>query len=142
MGRVTMMRRALGLLGVFIILLLGGKMPVEAQPAKVVPKGKITLAWHTNMASKWLDPQQHDGTATTDNFLNALHDGLIKNSGTQKFDHLALAEKYEFAEDGKSCTFVLRSGLKFHDGSPLTPQDIKWSYDHYRGAWKDVLSKK
>src|SRR5882724_12280557 len=74
------MRRALGLLGVFIILFLGGKMPVEAQPAKVVPKGKITLAWHTNMASKWLDPQEHDGTATTDNFLNALHDALIKNS--------------------------------------------------------------
>ena len=44
-----MMRRALGLLGVFIILLLGGKMPVEAQPAKVVPKGKITLAWPSVM---------------------------------------------------------------------------------------------
>jgi len=108
----------------------------------VVPQGKMTLAWHTNIAARWLDPQQHDGTATPDNFINALHDGLIKNSGTQKFDRLALAENYQFAEDGKSCTFALRSGLKFHDGSPVTPQDVKWSYEHYRGAWKDVLQKK
>jgi peptide/nickel transport system substrate-binding protein len=102
----------------------------------------IVLAWHTNIAARWLDPQQHDGTATPDNFLNALHDGLIKNSGTQKFDHLALAERYEFAEDAKSCTFVLRSGLKFHDGSPVSPQDVKWSFEHYRGAWKGVLAKR
>src|ERR1044071_2355613 len=74
----------------------------------VQPKGRMTLAWHTNIASRWLDPQQHDGTATPDNFMNALHDGMIKNSGTQRFDHLALAEKYEFAEDAESCTFTLR----------------------------------
>jgi peptide/nickel transport system substrate-binding protein len=108
----------------------------------VAPSGKMVLAWHTNIAARWLDPQQHDGTATPDNFLNAVHDGLIKNSGTQKFDHLALAESYQFAEDGKSCTFVLRKGLKFHDGTSLTPADVKWSYEHYRGAWKDVLQKK
>src|ERR1043166_400914 len=110
--------------------------------AAVTPQGKLTLAWHTNIAARWLDPQQHDGTATPDNFINALHDGLIKNSGTPKFDHLALAEKYQFAEDAKSCSFTLRAGLKFHDGSPVTPQDVKWSYEHYRGAWKDVLQKK
>src|SRR4029077_6277833 len=107
----------------------------------VVPKGKMTLAWHTNIAARWLDPQQHDGTATPDNFINALHDALIKNSGEQKFDHLAVAERYQFAEDAKSCEFVLRSGLKFHDGTPVTPQDVKWSYEHYHGAWKDVLGK-
>src|SRR5262249_46213855 len=63
------------------------------------PDGRLVLAWHTNIATRWLDPQQHDGTATPDNFLHALHDGLIKNSGTEKFDHPALAERYEFAED-------------------------------------------
>src|SRR2546428_14162056 len=68
------MRRRVGLLGMVLVLLLTGHMPVGAQTAKVVPKGKIVLAWHTMMASKWLDPQEHDGTATPDNFLNALHD--------------------------------------------------------------------
>src|SRR4029077_8311247 len=41
--------------------------------ATVAPKGKMVLAWHTNIAARWLDPQQHDGTASGDNFLMALH---------------------------------------------------------------------
>ena len=38
---------------------------VQAEAA-VAPQGKLTLAWHTNIAARWLDPQQHDGTATPD----------------------------------------------------------------------------
>src|SRR6185295_5788306 len=109
----------------------------RAEP--VVPQGKLTLAWHTNIAARWLDPQQHDGTASPDNFLMALHDGLIKNYRRELYDHPALAERFEFAEDAKSATFWLRSGTKFHDGTPVTPADVKWSYEHYRGAWGEVL---
>src|SRR6185312_4876146 len=105
-----------------------------ARAEAVVPKGKMTLAWHTNIAARWLDPQQHDGTATPDNFLMANQDALIKNQRLQKYDHLALAEKFDFAEDGKSATFQLRTGLKFHDGSPITPEDVRWSFEHYSGA--------
>jgi peptide/nickel transport system substrate-binding protein len=114
----------------------------RAAAQAVTPKGRMVLAWHSNFAARWLDPLQHDGTATPDNFFHALHDGLIKNSGTRKFDHPALAEKYQFAEDARSCTFVLRPGLKFHDGSPVTPQDVQWSFEHYRGAWAKVLHDK
>ena len=108
----------------------------------VVPKGKMTLAWHTNIASRWLDPQQHDGTATPDNFLFANQDALIKNFRDKRYDHLALADKFEFAEDAKSATFQLRAGVKFHDASPITPEDVKWSYEHYRGASATLLQEK
>ena len=107
----------------------------------VAPSGKLVLAWHTNIASRWLDPQQHDGTASPDNFIFALHDALIKNFREARYDHPALAEGFDFAEDAKSATFKLRQGIKFHDGSPVTPDDVKWSYEHYRGAWGDVLHK-
>src|ERR1700736_5745229 len=100
----------------------------------VAPKGKMVLAWHTNIAARWLDPQQHDGTASGDNFLMALHDALIKNFREGRYDQPALAERYEFGEDAKSATFWLRPGIKFHDGTPITPEDVKWSYDHYHGA--------
>src|SRR5438067_11138202 len=83
--------------------------------ATVVPKGKMVLAWHTNIASRWLDPQQHDGTATPDNFLFANQDALIKNFRDKRYDHLALADKFEFAEDAKSAAFQLRDGVQFHD---------------------------
>lgn len=110
--------------------------------AAVTPAGRMVLAWHTNIAARWLDPQQHDGTASPDNFLMALHDGLIKNFREQRYDHPALAERYEVAKDAKSATFWLRPGIKFHDGTPVTPADVKWSYEHYRGAWGSVLRDK
>src|SRR6516225_5412119 len=86
-----------------------------------VPRGSMVLAWHTNIAPRWLDPQQHDGGATPDNFLNVVQDALIKNFRAQKYDHLALAEGFDFAEDARSATFRLRPGIKFHDGAPVTP---------------------
>src|ERR1043165_7438469 len=65
------------------------------------PRGKMVLAWHTNIAARWLDPQQHDGTASPDNFIFALHDGLIKNFRETRYDHPALAQDFDFAEDAK-----------------------------------------
>ena len=113
-----------------------------ARAAAVVPQGKIVVAWHTNIAARWIDPQQHDGTASPDNFLMALQDALIKNFREAHYDHPALAEKFDLSEDAKSATFRLREGLKFHDGTPVTPADVKWSYEHYRGAWSEVLHDK
>src|ERR1700741_1997487 len=109
---------------------------------KVAPSGSMVLAWHTNIAPRWLDPLQHDGGATPDNFLNVVQDALIKNFRDELYDHLALSERYEFAEDAKSATFRLRPGLKFHNGAPVTPEDVKWSYDNSRGAWAAVLHDK
>src|SRR6202008_921846 len=114
----------------------------SAAAGTVVPQGKIVVACHTNTTSLWLAPQQHDGTASPDNFLMALHDGLIKNFREVRYDQPALAEGYDFAEDAKSATFHLRAGTKFHDGTPVTPEDVKWSYEHYRGAWGEVLHER
>lgn len=40
-----------------------------------------------------------------------------------------LAESWEVAEDGMSATFFLRQDATFHNGDPVTAQDVKWSYD-------------
>lgn len=40
-----------------------------------------------------------------------------------------LAEKWEISKDGKVFTYWLRKGLTFHDGKPLTAEDVKFSYD-------------
>src|SRR5258706_2663837 len=40
-----------------------------------------------------------------------------------------LAESWQVAPDGMSVTFKLRKNAKFHDGTPVTAKDVKWSFD-------------
>jgi len=40
-----------------------------------------------------------------------------------------LAERWEISKDGKEFTFFLRKNIKFHDGKPITAEDVKFSYD-------------
>jgi peptide/nickel transport system substrate-binding protein len=43
-----------------------------------------------------------------------------------------LAESYEMSEDGLAYTFKLREGVTFHNGDPLTAEDVKFSFDRLR----------
>ncbi|MEN9313691.1 MAG: hypothetical protein RIS35_84 [Pseudomonadota bacterium] len=40
-----------------------------------------------------------------------------------------LAESWQMARDGMSVTFRLRRNARFHDGTPVTARDVKWSFD-------------
>ena len=42
-----------------------------------------------------------------------------------------LAESFTITEDQKSYIFVLRENLTFHNGQPVTANDVKWSWDRY-----------
>lgn len=137
----AMGRRGLVLSGAALLSQLVHGGPALAQGGRNA-RGKFVLAWHTAMAPRWLDPLEHDGAATPDNFLMALHDALIKNSGKVLYDHPCLAEGYDLAADARSCTFKLRPGIKFHNGDPVTPEDVKWSYENYRGALAAILKAK
>jgi peptide/nickel transport system substrate-binding protein len=44
---------------------------------------------------------------------------------------LSLAESAEVSEDGVVWTFKIRDGLKWHDGQPLTAEDVAWTYNLY-----------
>lgn len=54
-------------------------------------------------------------------------------NGTEMYDYKTLkpelATKWVVAKDGKSVTFHLRRDAKFHDGTPVTAADVKWSFD-------------
>lgn len=41
-----------------------------------------------------------------------------------------LAKSYELSEDGKTLKFELRENLSWHDGEPLTADDVKWSIEY------------
>jgi len=105
------------------------------------PKGKFIEAWQTTISPSWFDPQENPPQVTPYNFGYALHDAMIKHMPGKEFSP-SLAESYEIAPDYKSATFKLRPGIKFHDGAPVTPEDVKFTYENYRGASASILKGK
>ena len=114
-----------------------------AAPAvgKPEPKGTLNYAWHTTISPAWLDPQENPPQITPYNFAYALHDALVKHMPGKTFAP-SLAESYEIAPDHKSATFKLRPNIKFHDGKPVTTEDVKFTFEKYRGANAGVLKSK
>ena len=50
-----------------------------------------------------------------------------------------LAESWSASEDGLNYEFVLRENVKFHNGEPVTAEDVKFSFERYRGASHDLI---
>src|SRR6266446_3424253 len=50
-----------------------------------------------------------------------------------------LAESWNYNEDGKSLTFKLRQGVKWHDGKPFTAKDVKCTWELIAGTWAEKL---
>jgi len=52
----------------------------------------------------------------------------------------ALAERWTISSDGKTYTFYLRKGVKFHDGRPFTAKDVKYSLEFFINPEKSALA--
>src|SRR2546430_6421085 len=131
--RSAMTRRdvlALAALG----LIAGAAGPVFA----AAPQGQLTWAAHVSLAPTWFDPAETSGIITPFMVLYALHDAMVKPMPGQPLAP-SLAESWTAAEDGLSYEFVLRKGVLFHNGEPVTAEDVKFSYERYRGASHDMM---
>lgn len=74
-----------------------------------------------------LDPHKAMAAGTKEVLFN-LFEGLIKPTSDGSFIP-AVASAYNESEGGKVYTFTLREGVKFHDGSTVTAEDVKFSID-------------
>ena len=60
-------------------------------------------------------------------------DSLVKSASDEPSSEYGLiAEAMKYPEDYSSVTYRLRLGARFHDGSPITPDDIIWSMTHLK----------
>src|SRR5438309_5748262 len=110
--------------------------PGFAQAAE--PQGQLTWGIHVSLAPTWFDPAETPGLITPFMILYALHDGMVKPMPGQPLAP-CLAESFSAAEDGRSYDFVLRQGPKFHNGDPITAEDVKFSFERYRGASHSLM---
>jgi peptide/nickel transport system substrate-binding protein len=109
-----------------------GVVAAGTRPARAAPESKLVYAAHVSLAPTWFDPAETPGIVTPFMLLYALHDGLVKPMPGNPAEP-CLAESYAAAPDGMSHTFVLRDGAKFHNGAPVTSEDVKFSFERYRG---------
>jgi peptide/nickel transport system substrate-binding protein len=110
---------------------LGISREVAAQTA---PAGEAVVAWHVTIAPTWFDPSTAPPQITPFGILFALHDALVRPLPGKGKMSPSLAESWTESADGLTYEFRLRRGLKFHNGDPITAEDVKFSYERYRGA--------
>lgn len=75
-----------------------------------------------------LDPIRA-GDSGADLMGMSMYNTLLQVNSTTGELEPELAESYEWSDDGLACTFKLREGVKFHDGSELTAEDVKYTVD-------------
>jgi peptide/nickel transport system substrate-binding protein len=121
-------RLSIALSLITLALMLVAALPVAAQPA-----GQAVIAFHVTVAPTWFDPSTAPPQITPFGVMYAIHDALVRPYPGQKMGP-SLAESWKESPDGKTYEFKLRRNLKFHNGDPVTAEDVKFSYDRYRGA--------
>ena len=91
------------------------------------PEGQLTWGVHISLAPIWFDPADISGIITPFMVLYALHDAMVKPMPGQPLAP-SLAEAFFASEDGLSYEFTLRQGATFHNGDPVTAEDVKYSF--------------
>jgi len=109
-------------------LAVGGARPSLAAS----PANQLTWGLHVSVPPTWFDPADTPGIISPFMILYAMHDAMVKPmpGGVKP----SLAESWTTSEDSLTYDFVLRQGVKFHNGEPVTAEDVKFSFERYRGA--------
>jgi peptide/nickel transport system substrate-binding protein len=119
-----------------VATLLGMQAVAHSQP-----EGQLVIAFDTTIASSYLDPAETTGLAAPFVFLYALHDALVKPLPGSPMAP-CLAESWTVSPDGLVYEFTLRPGVQFHNGDPLTAEDVHFSFRRYKGTSAQLLHDK
>ena len=139
MARTIVAARALLVVPLLVASVL---VPLAASPAGAAQAdGPLTIAFDVSLAPSFLEPAETPGIGTPFVFLYALHDALIKPLPGNNMAP-CLAESWRESPDGLAFEFKLREGLRFHNGDPFTAEDVKFSFERYRGAAARLLHER
>jgi peptide/nickel transport system substrate-binding protein len=132
------MRSIASLLALCLILTaLGGHAPAVAVP----PDGTLAIGVHVTLVSRWLDPGETEALITPFMVLYVLHDALVKPMPGNIMTP-SLAESWTLAKDGVTYEFVIRKNAKFHNGDPVTAEDVKFTFERYKGSGAKLLKER
>ena len=122
-----------------VIVLVAFTLMIGASASRAVnPEGQLTWGVHVSLAPTWFDPAETQGIITPYLVMYALHDAMVKPMPGQPLAP-SLAESWTASEDALTYEFVVRRGAKFHNGDDVTAEDVKFSFERYRGVAHKVL---
>jgi peptide/nickel transport system substrate-binding protein len=119
---------------ILVLAMLAAGWPAAAAP----PEGTLAIGVHVTLVSRWLDPGETEALITPFMVLYLLHDALVKPMPGGIMT-ASLAESWTIAKDNVTYEFVLRKNAKFHNGDPVTAEDVKFSFERYKGSGATVL---
>ncbi|HXD95206.1 MAG TPA: ABC transporter substrate-binding protein [Candidatus Acidoferrum sp.] len=109
-------------------------------PVAAAPEGQVTWGVHTTLVPAYFDPAETT-IGTSFMVLYGIHDALVKPLPGKSVAP-ALAESWSVSPDGLVYDFVLRKGVTFHNGEPVTAEDAKFSFERYRGIHAKTLKER
>jgi peptide/nickel transport system substrate-binding protein len=119
-----------------VALVLVCVVALAASSVAAAPEGTLTFGLHYSLPN--LDPADTESIITPYLPLYAIHDALLKPMpGSPSAP--SLAESWTMARDGLSAEFTLRANARFHNGDPVTAEDVRFSFDRYRGGAAKVI---
>ena len=112
----------------FTILFLSVLFSVQGQEGSPQAVFGGTFNYNLGTAPKTLNP-----LSSTDAYAGIVNSFMIESLATrnmQTYDWEPwLATSWKVSSDGKTFTFDLRKGVKWHDGKELTAKDVKFTFD-------------
>ena len=95
-----------------------------ATPVHAAPEGTLTVAVATFGNERWLP---HLYVGAEDVVLKPLWENLLSRDAKGQLIPM-LAEKWQVMDGGKTWRFQLRKGVRFHDGTELTAEDVRYTF--------------
>jgi ABC-type transport system substrate-binding protein len=120
-------------IGIVVVLLLAGPPPRVLGSARagtaLAPQQILRIGFTPQVGWSDLGLDPDTTTSGTDLTLDVmLFAGLVR-CDQNGVPHLEMATRYTLSADKRTYTFTLRRGMRFADGSPITAQDVVWSWN-------------
>jgi peptide/nickel transport system substrate-binding protein len=128
-GEGSFMKEGSEMRRLLLVLLLGlitVFLTVAAHAQKAVHGGSLMVA--QGVEPPGLDPTTATSAAIPRVVYSNVLEGLVKIDRDGKIVP-ALVKKYSISKDGKEYTFILKKGIKFHDGKSFDAKDVKFTFE-------------